>query len=152
MFDLAAVLPALLPKAIAWAEAVASAASARGALLNPDELKLAQAVGVRRAEIIRVVEAPELPFPADPALGFAATQTGLLGPHMIGLTLGHAIFVRTGHRTSRLISHECRHVYQYESAGSIAAFLPIYLTQIASVGYEAASYEIDARLHERDVA
>jgi hypothetical protein len=48
----------------------------------------------------------------------------------------------------RLVSHECRHVYQYETHGSIAAFLPIYLLQIATVGYVNAPFEQDARAHE----
>ena len=60
----------------------------------------------------------------------AALQAGLLGPGMVGLTLGHAIFICRGHKTRRLLSHELRHVHQYEQHGSIAAFLPVYLGQI----------------------
>jgi hypothetical protein len=43
-------------------------------------------------------------------------------------------------------------VHQYEAAGSIAAFLPLYLQQIVLYGYERAPFEVDARAHERDVA
>jgi hypothetical protein len=67
---------------------------------------------------------------------------------MVGLTLGHGIYVCDGHFSNRLISHECRHVHQYEEAGSIRAFLPLYLQQIAEYGYEGAPYEVDARDHE----
>ena len=151
MSDLAAALPRLLLKAIAWAEVEEAAAQRSGLRLNASDIRLARAVGVRRPEFVRVVEAVELPFPLDPELVFAATETGLLGPQMVGLTLGHAVFVRAGHRSARLLSHECRHVYQYESAGSIAAFLPAYLRQIVSFGYEQAPFEVDARTHERDV-
>jgi hypothetical protein len=151
MFDLAAEFPRLLPKAIEWAESEEAAALHKGSPLNASGVRLARVVGVRRPELIRVVEAIELPFPADPELTFAATQTGLLGTHMAGLTLGYAVFVRAGHRSARLLSHECRHVYQYESAGSIAAFLPAYLEQIVSFGYEQSPFEVDARTHERDV-
>ncbi len=42
----------------------------------------------------------------------------------------------------RLLRHEFRHVHQYEKAGSISAFLPIYLGQID------APLEADARAHE----
>lgn len=38
--------------------------------------------------------------------------------------------------------------HQYEQAGSIAAFLPRYLQQIVTVGYNNAPFEIDARSHE----
>src|SRR5258705_309021 len=117
MFNLATELPRLLPKAIAWAEAEAAAAQRRGLMLDAIGLRLAQMVGVRRPELVRVVETPTLPFPSDAELGLAATQTGLLGPHMAGLTLGYAVFVRAGQVSARLISHECRHVHQYEVAG-----------------------------------
>jgi hypothetical protein len=67
---------------------------------------------------------------------------------MAGLTLGYAIFICEGHNSPRLLSHECRHVYQYEMCGSIAAFLPIYLQQIVDFGYMNAPFEIDAQKHE----
>ena len=124
---------------------------ASGTSLSTMGLRLARYVGVQRPELVRVVEARALPFPSDRELAFAATQTGLLGPGMAGLTLGHAVFVLSGHRSNRLISHECRHVHQYEVAGSIAAFLPVYLQQIATYGYEGAPFEVDARAHERDL-
>jgi len=89
-----------------------------------------------------------LPMPDDPVLQAAATQAGLLGPGMVGLTLGHSIFVCRGHKTRRLVSHELRHVYQYEQHGSIAAFLPVYLAQVLQVGYQNAAFEQDARAHE----
>ena len=67
---------------------------------------------------------------------------------MVGLTLGYSIFIVNGHVNDRLLSHELRHVQQYERAGSIAAFLPTYLSQIVDLGYENAPFEIDARAHE----
>ena len=81
-----------------------------------------------------------------------ALETGLLGEGMIGVTFGYGIYVCEGHVDNRLISHECRHVYQYESAGSIESFLPVYLHQIATIGYNNAPLEVDARAHELDVA
>src|SRR5262245_48518585 len=114
MVDLAAELPRLLPKAIAWAEREAVAARTSGAPLSAVGVRLARRVGVRRPELVRVVEAQSLPFPSDPELALVAAQTGLLGPGMVGLTLGHAVFIMKGHASNRLISHECRHVHQYE--------------------------------------
>lgn len=67
---------------------------------------------------------------------------------MAGLTLGYSILICRGHKTRRLLSHELRHVFQYEQHGSIAAFLPVYLMQIATVGYQSAPFEQDARAHE----
>ena len=152
--DLRRELPRLLPGAIAWAEARARKAAEVGTPLTPDEQDVARAVGVSRPELVRIeMVGDRLPMPDDPVLRAAATRAGLLGPGMVGLTLGHSIFICQGHKTRRLVAHELRHVHQYEQHGSIAAFLPVYLSQVLTVGYQNAPLEQDARAHEcqRDV-
>lgn len=141
-------LPRLLPGAIAWAETRAERAAAIGEPLTASEQEVARAVGVAKPELVRVETVERLPLPEDATLRAAALQAGLLGPNMTGLTLGHSIFICRGHKARRLLSHELRHVYQYEQAGSIAAFLPIYLRQALEVGYHNAPFEMDARAHE----
>lgn len=74
--------------------------------------------------------------------------TGLLGPATAGTTFGYGVYVCQGQSTIRLLSHEFRHVYQYEQAGSVAAFLQRYLEEIITVGYESSPLEQDARDHE----
>lgn len=148
MTNLATLLPEILPAAIGWAEEQERQALSIGAALAPQGITDALAVGVLAPEKIRVVIAPTLPLPDDAWLQNVALSTGLLGSSFAGLTLGYAIFIVHGHSTRRLLTHECRHVHQYEVAGSIAAFLPAYLQQIASVGYHAAPFEVDAREHE----
>ena len=76
-------------------------------------------------------------------------RLGCWGLGLVGLTLGYSVFICRGNETVLLLSHEFRHVYQYEQAGSIAAFLPGYLQQIAAFGYADAPLEHDARAHER---
>lgn len=148
MSDLRKALPALVPLAIEWAERVSRTAAISGIPLDAAGEEVARRVGVAHPADVRISVADELPFPEDPLLQAAAMQTGLLGPDMAGLTLGHTVFIRTGQLTVRLLSHELRHVAQYESAGSIRAYLPIYLAQIVEVGYDAAPFEVDARSHE----
>ncbi len=150
MIDLAAALPRLLPVAIPWVESQQADALATGRPLTATELALANAVGVRDTGRVRIKLVNQLPQPPHPELRAAADQTGLLGPGMEGVTFGYAVFVRNGCVTNRLVSHELRHVYQYETAGSIAAFLPEYLRQIVTVGYSRAPFELDAQRHERD--
>jgi hypothetical protein len=145
---LLAVLPQLLPGAIAWAQAQSNHVAAVGLPLIESGLVVARRVGVRFPEQIRIKLVEQLPMPEEPMLKQAAIETGLLGPHMAGLTLGYSILICEGQFTGRLLSHECRHVYQYETFGSIAAFLPVYLQQIAEVGYDNAQFELDARAHE----
>jgi hypothetical protein len=147
-FDLLSALPGLLPSAIAWAEEQCERTQRTGQPLDTAGLAMAARVGVQHPERIRTQLVDALPLPEEPALHQAALATGLLGPGMIGLTLGHSIFIVRGYMGNLLLSHECRHVYQYETHGSIAAFLPLYLLQIATVGYLGAPFEQDARAHE----
>ena len=141
-------IPSLVPLAIEWAQATCAAAAESGLPLNDEGARLARRVGVRFPERIRVAVVDALPLPPDAELRQAALDHGLLGPSSAGLTLGHTVFVRRGVESRRLLSHEFRHVFQYEEAGSIAAFLPRYLGQIAEYGYDNAPLEIDAREHE----
>jgi hypothetical protein len=151
-YDLRSALPLLIPKAIAWAEAQSSYIRKIGQPLNNDLLSVARSVGVMHPEHIRVTLVPQLPLPEDPELQQAAIATGLIGPNMIGMTFGYGIYICNGQDTIRLLSHEFRHTFQYEQAGSIAAFIPAYLEQIATVGYNNAPLEIDARAHEKQHA
>lgn len=147
MLNLKAELPRLLPKAVAWAEKQQADILETGSSLSPEQMFIARKVGVARPERIRIKLVDQLPLPEDHELATAALQTGLLGPNMAGLTLFYGIFIckrASGNQT--LIAHECRHVYQYEQRGSIAAFLQEYLLQIVTYGYNGAPLEHDARL------
>ena len=141
-------IPRLLPKAIEWARKQESVGIRTGAPLKGKLFEAARRVGVRRPNQVRLVTASRLPMPSDPELQEAARQTGLLGPGLLGLTLGYAVFILRGHASLRLVSHECRHVHQYERYGSIGDFLSSYLVQVMTHGYRQAPLEIDARKHE----
>jgi hypothetical protein len=148
MMNLRNLLPQLLPHAVAWAEFQSQHVASLGIALPDPLLNVARFVGVQRPELIRVKLVDQLPLPEEPTLRQAAIETGLLGPGMVGLTLGYSIFLVHGHDNVRLISHECRHVHQYEVLGSIEKFMPVYLQQIVDFGYQSAPLEVDARAHE----
>lgn len=141
-------LPALLPEAVAWASARENEMLLHGRTLTADETLLAERVGVRHPERVRLAEVPQMPWPESPTLSQAALQVGFLGPNTIGLTLGYVVLILAGKSTRRLLAHEFRHVQQYETAGSNAAFLSEYVRQLLTVGYEHAPLELDARAHE----
>lgn len=143
-------LSRLLPKAIAWAEAQSTKVCAEGVPLDSQHLRLAKAVGVVQPERIRVCTVHRVPAPTSVELRRAAIAVGLIGAATNGLTFGYGIYVVEDCVTNRVISHECRHVQQYEAAGSIKAFLTSYLEQLLAFGYDNAPFEIDARVHERD--
>ena len=138
----------LLPKASSWAEGQAARGNDLGRALFLPESALARKIGVSHPEKIRIIIVETLPMPTDSALRSAAEQIGFLDGGMVGLTLGYSIFICRGHESSRLLSHEFRHVYQYEQAGSIGAFLSEYLLQIVELGYDASPFEIDAQAYE----
>ncbi|UYZ83272.1 hypothetical protein MTZ49_11790 [Entomomonas sp. E2T0] len=141
-------LPNLLPKAIKWAEDIEAQIIKHGIALNNAQQADAKAVGVIQPEKIHLLELESFPLPEDPVLQDAATTLGLLGKNTAGLTLGYGILIKKGLLSRRLLSHECRHVYQYEQEGSVAAFLKGYLVSIVEHGYFESPYEIDARKYE----
>ncbi|MDP5138248.1 hypothetical protein ORJ04_20065, partial [Rheinheimera baltica] len=122
----------------------------QGRLLTADEQQLAALVGVANPERVYVYEVASIKRPEEPELASLCEQFGFLTEDTIGLTLGYGIYIKQGYLTTRLLSHELRHVYQYEQAGSTEAFLTRYIGEIMQFGYFNAPYEIDARAHEKD--
>ena len=120
----------------------------QGVALTNRQIDIARRVGVTKPESVRILEVQNIPFPENENLNKAAKETGFLSEDMMGLTLDHSIYICRGHITNRLLSHELRHVYQYEAFGSIPEFLVEYLKQIVLVGYENAPLEQDAKNHE----
>ncbi|MHA6323672.1 hypothetical protein [Roseivivax sp. CAU 1753] len=141
-------LSRLIHRAIAWAEDQSSVIRRTGVPLDPHQTDLARAVGVARPEDVRIAVVDRVPPPVDPDLRMAVLNLGLLGPTMIGITFGHGIYLVSGAVSDRLISHECRHVHQYEQAGSIASFVTTYVDQLVTFGNFDAPLECDARAHE----
>lgn len=142
------LLTHLMPAAIEWVEALQTKVLADGRLLNEFEVELAKIAGVQHPEHIRLLLVETLPRPHDQRLRDVALAFGMLGPEMTRLTVGYGILITQGALSPRLLSHECRHVFQYEQAGSVAAFLPEYLRQVVEYGYYDALLEQDARANE----
>ena len=147
-YDLAAVLPKFLPQAIEWVEIRSAEIISKGKPLTAAGIKVARSVGVLDPKRIRVELVESLPLPDDQMLRDVALQTGLIDPDMAGGTFGYGIYACKDQATNRLLAHECRHVFQYEVAGSIAAFLPAYLKEIVENGYFECPLEVDARQYE----
>lgn len=138
----------LMPEAISWAQEHEALIKVSGKPLDDPNMDAARRVGVSMPQMIRILEVDWIPKPSHPELQRLAVATGLLGPGTLGLTLGYGIYVRRGHASKRLLTHEFRHVHQYEKAGSIPEFLQIYIQQILDFGYMNAPLEVDARAYE----
>ena len=139
------LLPLATPLVTAWAAWQRRRVLALGRPLDAEQCTIAAAVGVRQPQRIRVLLVDRIPFPGGRVADWLALRFGLPGPHVDGMALGHALLLRRHAATLRLLAHECRHVQQCESAGSLRAFLGNYLRQVAHHGYAEAPYEVDAR-------
>lgn len=143
-----ALLEVLLPLAVSWCRLESQRAAREGLRLTETALDDARRVGVTQPESVRVLVVDAIPVPREAALAAAAESIGFLGPQTAGLTLGYSIFVRHGRLSRRLLSHELRHVFQFEQAGSLETFLASYLASIVEVGYGECPFEVDARRNE----
>ncbi len=141
-------LQSLLPLAIKWAEHHSESIQENGFCLTTEQIEIAKKVGVKYPQKVKLQEVDSIPFPEDEQLRKAAEQIGFLSSSMKGLTLGHSIYICKGNKSTQLLSHELRHVYQYETFGSIPEYLVEYLKQIVLAGYENSLLEQDARTHE----
>ena len=151
MLDLAADLGRLLPLAAQWAEEQATVLGSEGSALNVSEQGLAQSVGVKQPDRVRVCVVQRIPAPSHPLLSRACAQLGFLGPDTAGLTLGYGVYLRTGLAGPErsVLVHELRHVAQYEAYETIGAYLAVYIPQLLKYGYDRAPLEVDARAAEK---
>ena len=136
--------PEILAKTITWAEAIVQAVLSDGEPLTYDETKLARQMGVMHPERIRILMVEAIPRPSDPALLALGEALGLLRDGVAGLTLGYSVLICNGYRKRLVVSHECRHVFQYEQIGDLGLYLSEYLRQVAIHGYRNAPFEVDA--------
>lgn len=113
--------------------------------LTNEELDWAKKVGVANPKKIRIKFVKNMP--EVPSSLRAISESNLNITECAGLTLGYAVLIRENLRqftNKRLFSHEFRHVYQVEQAGSIAKFLYLYIGQVLEFGYHNAPLEKDA--------
>ena len=148
--ELASALPRLLALAVECAENQSKSIRETGIALDASGTQLARSVGVQHPERIRLKYVGAIPLPDNDELRQAAVQAGLLGTGTIGLTLGYGVYLVERRISEPLIRHECRHVHQYEEAGSLQAFLARYIPEVLEFGYFDAPLEKDAREHEEE--
>lgn len=145
MIELLPQLPLLISETLKWAKINSDAILLTGMPLSDSDLEIAKFVGVRHPDKIRIKYINRMPMPIDPVLTEAIQKHNIMSPYTAGMTLGYGIYLRT--ESKGLLSHECRHVFQYEKAGSLDTFITEYITQVVEHGYFDAPYEKDAYSH-----
>jgi hypothetical protein len=131
-----------------WVKEQVQYIATHGRPLSVQESAVARKVGVKNIAQVKILEVDLIEPPKNPILNELCQELEFLSDATIGLTMFNCIFIKKGHYSTKLLSHELRHVYQYQQFGSVEAFLSEYIRQIMSVGYEDSELEIDARNHE----
>jgi hypothetical protein len=85
--------------------------------------------------------------PSNNALYQLGRQLGVFADTHIGLTIGHAIFLKRGPelRDHGILAHELMHVAQVERLGGLWEFVTTYFDQVVKNGYFNSPLEIEAR-------
>ena len=125
------IVEQFFPKAVQWVTEMEKAILQSGHRLSPEHRKVAEAIGVRQLDDVRILTFENIPLPSDPGLSQLATETGLITGRTVGMTFGHGILLKNGAVDRRLVAHELVHVMQYERFGGIEAFLKEYVREVA---------------------
>ena len=130
--------------AIEFARQNEQLALSKGEPLNQAQLAIANRIGIKESQKIRVLYVDTLPFPEDKLLAQLAKRNNLESPYMLGFTYGYGIFIKKPYKTDlELLAHELVHVSQYETLG-IDGFIKRYLLELAVMGYRQAPLEVEA--------
>lgn len=149
-----AKLAPLLPAAVAWYAQTEQQFAPQGRGLTAQEQTIAQKLGVKHPEQVRVVVTRDFPLPQDAVLRKVAESYGMGSPFAGGFTLGHTILLKPDYAKEKyMLTHELVHVSQVERMGR-EAFVKRYLTEMEMLGYARSPLELEAyskqnlRIHE----
>ncbi len=138
----------LLPQYISWAIATDQEGMKIGIPLDEKEILLAEKIGVKFPEKVRVIYVDEVPYPYENEhLKQMGLSLGFIGDGIINeaQAFGYSIYVRKDlNFTYSKLAHELVHVMQIERTGSFSVYSLQYLTDLAKYGYSKAPLEIEA--------
>lgn len=139
-------LKPLLPEAVAWYRQIEQDYHDQGRPLNKIEQQIARQLGVKNPTQVRIVVLDEFPFPdKDSVLYKVGLKYGLVSSNIAGRTHGNTILLKPDYQdNARIIRHELVHTAQVDRMGHYN-FLQQYFIEMATVGYDAAPLEQEAR-------
>lgn len=138
-------LPLFVPLAEAWVRMREAEILATGVPLSEEEMAAAFAIGVSRPESVRLQSVQQIPTFEHWLLKPLAMVADGFFAQTAGLTLNHAIYIRSDHwRDRRLVIHELVHVAQFERMGGIRPFLKAYFRECLVPGYPLGPLEQEA--------
>jgi hypothetical protein len=148
-----AIFKLLLPLACAWAKKQQSLILRDGVSLTAEQIIDARKIGIQCPEQVRLRRVEEIPMPLNRSLRHLAQSIGLISRTTVGMTLDHAIYIRSDYwGDRRLVVHELAHTAQYERLGGVHPFLEQYLLEcITPPGYPFGSLEQEAKRIEHEM-
>ncbi len=139
---------ALLPLAEEYVFSNEKEALENGIALNSYQLVIANKIGLKNPEKVRIYYVDQLPFPSDPTLAELAIKTGYGTPKK-AYTFGYGVWILSSAKGDRVVvAHEFVHIRQAEEMG-LSEQIKQYLMQLFIYGYDKAPMEIEAYSEEK---
>jgi hypothetical protein len=140
-----AEIPTLLPILIDWGERMEKRALSEGIAVNDILRNAATILRIKDIGAVRILAVPSICEPENQRIVALAAALGLSFSNLGGITFGHGILVHRSYaQDNALLTHELVHVRQYEQAGTIARYLPVYVQQLIQYGYQNMPLEREA--------
>ena len=118
------------PAALAWYNQTEQQLLPKGRVLTAEEQAMAQQLGLKHPDKVRILALESFPLPEDKTLRAEAERYGLGSPQEAGRTIGHAVLLKAKYASDKaLLAHELVHVQQIERMGQ-ADFLKRYLLEV----------------------
>lgn len=139
-----AKLDRFYPLTLAWYEEVEGQLLPQGRMLSSQETALAQRLGVKFPEKVRIVVLEKFPAPSNHELAVEAEKFGIGSALEGGRAMGYAIMLKPNLADNpTVIAHELVHVAQHDRLGR-EAFLRRYLVELEMMGYARSPLELEA--------
>lgn len=137
----------VLPQYIAWASDTEDSGLKTGEPLDEKQLVIANEIGIKNPEKVRLVYVDEVPFPYENVvLKVVGEALGFIGEGIINnaQVFGYSIYIRKGYQlTAPNLAHELVHVLQIERA-SLELVITQHFADLVKYGYENSPLEVEA--------
>jgi len=143
----------VLPQYIAWASDTEATGLEIGEPLDEKQLVIANEIGIKNPEKVRLVYVDEVPFPYENVvLKVVGEALGFIGEGIINnaQVFGYSIYIREGYQlTTPNLAHELVHVLQIERS-SLAQVVTQHFADLVKYGYENSPLEVEAFKAEKN--
>jgi hypothetical protein len=137
----------VLPQYIAWATETEASGIRLGQPLDEKQLVIANEIGIKKPENVRIIYVDEVPFPYENLmLKVVGEALGFIGEGIINnaQVFGYSIYVRKGYElTTPNLAHELVHVLQIERT-SIEQVITQHFSDLVTYGYDDSPLEVEA--------